>query len=63
MKKQTYETPRSHAFGFTAQSMLAASTLTPDGSQNTDITVSDDEWNGDFQSNRRTFDTENYWGR
>lgn len=59
MKKQTYQTPASRVFGFAAQAMLAASKLTPDGSQNIDITVGDDEWDGEFQSNRR-YDS-NFW--
>ncbi|MCH5180991.1 MAG: hypothetical protein J1F06_00025 [Prevotellaceae bacterium] len=61
MKKLTYKTPCSRAFGFAAQSMLAASQLTSDGSQNSDITPGEGEWNGDFQSNHRAFDTDNFW--
>lgn len=56
MKK--YHAPQAKVVTFhTEDTLLSGSKLSSDGSENIDITVSDDEFDGTFQSNQQDWGT------
>lgn len=61
MKKE-YIAPRATAIRLAMEetTMLTGSKLSTDGSDNTDITISDDTYDGTFRSNERGWDAANW---
>lgn len=56
--KKIYQAPQAKVVTFhTEDALLSGSKLSSDGSANTDITVSDEEFKGSFQSNQQDWDT------
>lgn len=56
--KKIYHAPQAKVVTFhTEDTLLSGSKLSSDGSENIDITVSDDEFDGTFQSNQQDWDT------
>lgn len=60
MKKE-YIAPRATAIRLAMEdTMLTGSKLSTDGSANSDITISDDTYEGTFRSNERGWDAANW---
>lgn len=61
MKKE-YIAPRAAAIRLAMEdnTMLTGSKLSTDGSANSDITISDDTYDGTFRSNERGWDAANW---
>lgn len=56
--KKIYHAPQAKVVTFhTKDTLLSGSKLSSDGSENIDITVSDDEFDGTFQSNQQDWGT------
>lgn len=56
--KKIYQAPQAKVVTFhTEDALLSGSKLSSDGSANIDITVSDDEFGGSFQSNQQDWGT------
>lgn len=56
--KKIYHAPQAKVVTFyTEDTLLSGSKLSSDGSENIDITVSDDEFDGTFQSNQQDWGT------
>lgn len=56
--KKIYHAPQAKVVTFhTEATLLSGSKLSSDGSENIDITVSDDEFDGTFQSNQQDWGT------
>ena len=61
MNKKSYLTPRFAVFTLAADApMLAGSILNGEGGDNSNITPSDSEHTGSFDSNRRGWSSENW---
>lgn len=64
MKKKAYQSPLNTDFSLeTRESLLLATSLTPDVKDNTDIEVGgeDEEWDGEFLSDKKGFAGEDFW--
>ena len=60
MKKE-YIAPRAAAIRLAMEdTMLTGPKLSTDGGDNSDITISDDTYDGTFRSNERAWDTANW---
>lgn len=56
--KKIYHAPQAKVVTFqTEDTLLSGSKLSSDGSENIDITVSDDEFDGTYQSNQQDWGT------
>lgn len=56
--KKIYQAPQAKVVTFhTEDALLSGSKLSSDGSANIDITVSEDEYTGSFQSNQQDWGT------
>ena len=56
--KKIYQAPQAKVVTFhTEDALLSGSKLSSDGSANTDITVSDEEFKGSYQSNQQDWGT------
>lgn len=56
--KKIYHAPQAKVVTFhTEDTLLSGSKLSSDGSENIDITVSDEEYDGTFQSNQQDWGT------
>lgn len=56
--KKIYQAPQAKVVTFhTEDALLSSSKLSSDGSANIDITVSEDEYTGPFQSNQQDWGT------
>lgn len=58
--KHTYQRPVLHIIRLTAQQMLCASVLAPDGGSNTDLVPGQGEYNGEFNSHRGGWSSDNW---
>lgn len=53
MKKNNYIAPMTEVFNLYTEGMMAASGLSEDGGENTNIGISDEEFDNDFQSRKK----------
>lgn len=58
--KQSYIRPTATAIKFVAEEAFLTGSLTGDGSDNVSIKPSDEEYNGSFQSDSRSWSSDNW---